>query len=101
MIAKTVWKYEFHLIDEFAIEMPKGARVLAAQEQYGSPMMWALVDPTQPVEMRRFRLAGTGHKIDNADHLTYVGTLQLQGGGLVFHLFERVEATASSPTTSR
>jgi hypothetical protein len=87
---KTVWKYALSP-DEFTIEMPRGAQVLSADNQGGSLCMWALVDPAEPLEARRFLLAGTGHELERAEELRFVGTLQMYGGKLVFHLFERVE----------
>lgn len=54
-------------------------------------MVWALVNPEEPTERRPFRLAGTGHPIDyEADDLRFVGSFQLDGGTLIFHLFEIV-----------
>jgi hypothetical protein len=84
-----VYKYEVPLADDFAIEMPMGAQILSFQVQNGGPVLWALVDPDARHMKRHFRLAGTGHKIDQAPaDLRFIGTVQLQGGALVFHLFE-------------
>lgn len=85
--SRTVYKYPVTLDDAFALQLPRGAQLLTVQVQRGEPVLWALVDPGAPDETRTFRLAGTGHRIDDADLLTYVGTFQLHGGALVFHLF--------------
>lgn len=85
----TVYKYEVPLTDDFAIDMPCGARILSVQVQNGEPVLWALVDPEARELRRHFRLAGTGHMIDQAPaDLLFIGTMQLRGGALVFHLFE-------------
>jgi hypothetical protein len=90
MTTKTVWKYAIPLAEEFEIEMPQGAHVLTVQDQLGTYVLWALVDPTHTPRRRRFWLAGTGRQIPMAENLSYVATIQLHGGELVFHLFERV-----------
>lgn len=91
----VVHKYRVGLTDLFAVEMPRGAQILDVQVQHGTPQMWALVDPEAPVERRQFRLAGTGHRVEmyGDQQPKHVGTFQLDGGALVFHLFEIVEAT--------
>lgn len=50
-------------------------------------MLWALVDPQADTTVRRFAVHGTGHPGVDATG-TYVGTYQLAGGQLVFHVFE-------------
>lgn len=83
----TIHKFEIPVADEFSIEMPSGARVLSAQTQRETPHIWALVDNENVKELRRFHLRGTGHDCTGLEHTVYVGTFQLRGGSLVFHLF--------------
>ncbi len=85
---KSVWKFELPITDRFSIPMPVGARLLNVETQNEQPCLWALVDPAAEKEGRQFRLAGTGHPINNPDELSYVGTCMMRGGGLVWHLFE-------------
>lgn len=87
---KTIWKYILEMRDDLAVEMPVGAELLAVQLQGGAPCLWALVDPSLHKEVRYFRLAGTGHRISADEKLKYVGTFQMHGGTLVFHLFEKL-----------
>lgn len=87
MNCKTVWKYDVEVADAFDVLMPKGAVPLAADTQGGKPQMWVLVDPDEPVEAVKFRLAGTGHTIREKIK-RHVGTFQMYGGSLVLHLFE-------------
>lgn len=84
---RTIWKYPLVATTAIDLEMPKGARVLTVQTQNHAPVMWALVDPAAAKELRRFRVVGTGHE-GAPDRGTYIGTFQLQGGSLVFHVFE-------------
>lgn len=86
----TVWKYPLPVADDVSIGLPAGARPLSVQVQDGQPCLWALVDPSNPIEPRRFRIAGTGHPLwpDDLDSLIHISTFQLHDGALVFHVFE-------------
>lgn len=84
----TIYKYPVEIADEFWVEMPTGARILTVQVQNGEPFIWAQVETTAPYEPRGFRVVGTGHPMSDAEMgMPYVGTFQLEGGALVFHLF--------------
>lgn len=84
---REIWKYPIQVTDWFEIAMPYEAEILCCQMQIDTPCIWALVNPDAPTEVRKFRLAGTGHAIFESA-LTFVGTFQMAGGALVFHLFE-------------
>jgi hypothetical protein len=84
----TIYKYEVRIADEFAIEMPRGARVLSVQTQNSAPYLWALVESTAPMTLRTFALRGTGHNADGLALAPFVGTFHLSNGALVFHLFD-------------
>jgi len=85
---RTVWKFPIPVNDVVTIRMPRGAKVLHVGDQFGTPTMWALVDPLQPNENREFRFAGTGHPIEGHHIGAFVGTFFMREGGLVFHIFE-------------
>ena len=87
---KTIWKYELETTDELRIEMPIGAEILTVQNQMGVPCLWALVNPEAKTEMRLFRIYGTGHIVNKSIIVrkNYIGSYQLQGGCLIFHVFE-------------
>ena len=90
---KVIWKYEIQADEALNIQMPVGAEILAVQTQAGTPCIWVLVDPEEKeTETRNFCTIGTGHHILEVEGKTrvYRGTFQLQGGALVFHLFEWV-----------
>lgn len=84
---KTIWKYE--IFPEATIEMPVGSKILDVQVQFDKPCIWVLVnsDVTVKKVKRRFICYGTGHSIPDYPG-EFIGTFQLHGGGLVFHLFE-------------
>jgi hypothetical protein len=89
----TVHKFPIEPQSNPEIEMPVGAKLLAFQAQHDVPTLWALVDPdAASTETRRFVFVGTGHPIpDHVDSLKHVGTCQLHGGSLIFHLFEKTK----------
>lgn len=84
---KKVFKYPVEIDGKFSLLLPMEAKILAVQIQHDKPCLWALVDPNAPVETRSFRLAGTGHPIDE-ESLEYIGTFQMASGSLIWHLFE-------------
>lgn len=84
-----VFKYALPIEDCSEVQMPEGAQILKIDAQYNRPCIWALVNPDAPNKVRRFRFAGTGHPIsENPDQLFFHGTFHLEGGALVFHVFE-------------
>jgi hypothetical protein len=92
---KTIWKYPLKTTDDQVVNMPVGAKILHLAVQGETPTLWALVEvddfldeESRVYESRRFRIFGTGHHISTWDNLAYVGSYQLGGGALVFHVFE-------------
>lgn len=86
----TIHKFPVDLTDEFSLSLPEGAQILDVQTQGPTAQMWVLLDPFQPYVNCTFRVIGTGHPIDDAEFLFFIGTFQLYGG-LVFHLFQKRE----------
>jgi hypothetical protein len=85
---KTIWKWTLKPETTIVKDMPHGAQLLAVQEQHGEPQLWALVDTDETTTYpRTFRVYGTGHNMPDQPG-KYVGTFQVQGGDLVFHVFE-------------
>jgi hypothetical protein len=81
-----VYKYPIPIEDNFFLLLPADAAILTVQVQGEQPCIWAMVNPEAELRERRFRLAGTGRPIGYG--MSYIGTFQLYGGALVFHLFE-------------
>lgn len=85
----TIWKYDVPTDQSFTLKIPAGSQVLCVQVQHNSPRIWVLVHaPNAPEDTRRFVVVGTGADVPNSLALAYVGTFQMVGGSLVFHLFE-------------
>jgi hypothetical protein len=86
-----IWKYDIPISDECIIHlMPFDAKILSFQLQNGEPQLWVLVDSTKPMKSRVFRGYGTGHEIENAENLVYIGTVIMLNGKFVYHLFEEI-----------
>lgn len=92
----TIWKFRLHPADVQAVEMPFESEILCCDVQAGQMYLWAKVNPENPIRPRQIAIYGTGHPMANCD-LKYIGTVQLEKGSLVFHVFERPEAAVSEP----
>lgn len=86
---RTIYKYTIRP-DQLKVEMPKGAKVLTARGQMNEICIWAEVDTEREAEQRHFEVFGTGHKMneDMGVDRNYIGTAQLEGGALIFHVYE-------------
>lgn len=84
---RTIYKYPLTPKAYQVVEMPKHAKILCVQSQNGTPCLWAEVDTDQSTETRTFYVHGTGHELESGV-LVYIGTVQLHGGALVFHVYE-------------
>jgi hypothetical protein len=93
-MTKRIWKYELKNTDLQKVHIPKGGEILTVQTLNDKPCLWVLVDTSQPqpLEERMFEIFGTGDLIqyDMGTDRKYIGTYQLYGGDLVFHLFEYI-----------
>jgi len=89
---RTVYKYPVEINEMFTIELPEDAEILDVQLQGNYPTLWALLDTESPTVKRVFRLAGTGHPIPSIEILEHIGTFQMAGGTLVWHVFELMGA---------
>lgn len=81
---KQIWKYKL----TSPIEMPLDAKILTIQMQGNEPHIWALVNPKNETETRKFVIIGTGHNFDD-NTFKYVNTYQ--EGPFVWHVFEDVK----------
>ena len=73
--------------------MPIGALVLSSPPAPRHPdciEIWAEVDTEAHMEMREFRVVGTGNPMPG-DCGTFVGTVITNDGFLVWHVFEAAE----------
>ena len=92
---RYVFKYPLRIEDEGTVVMPEGARLLHVAVQEGSEpgpsdlQLWAEVEPERPSQERTVRIFGTGHAMPEDVPLHHVGTVQMAGGRLVWHVYEQ------------
>lgn len=85
----TIWKFPVVCEDDWVLEMPAESEPLSVGVQNGEPVLWAAVDSqTTQKERHRFHLRGTGHPLGDGVFHRFIGTFQIGGMGLVFHLFD-------------
>jgi len=86
---KKIYKYELDIVDTQEIFMPIIYRTLSVDVQYEKVCIWALVNIDEPLFPRTFHIYGTGNSTPkNIDTFKFVGTAQMAGGALVWHVFE-------------
>lgn len=94
---KTIYKYVIPFsCYTLLTAMPRDAQILSVQVQHDKDIcIWALVetdalnDNNPPMQVRRFEAVRTGSEMpDGWDTATYLGTVQLCEGRLVWHVFE-------------
>lgn len=88
MPTKTIWKFPLRVADTQQVSVPRGAQILSAQVQHGALCLWALVEPDEPREDRTIVIVGTGNQAPIMTRLRHIGTAQMAGGSLVWHVFE-------------
>jgi hypothetical protein len=95
-----VLKWTLELIETQTITLPARAKVLSIQMQRGELQLWALCDDGNdgPSEVCEIGLHYTGRELpDKPGH--YLGTIQMEGGAIVIHAFERARRFASKART--
>ena len=88
---RRVFKYALEIMDYQPVDMPFGADILCVQSQRGKPCIWALVNPNNPTQTRRFHIVETGRLIEDTGLEKYIGTAQIMypmSGPQVWHVFE-------------
>ena len=74
-----------------AHEIPHAATFLSLHVQNDVPCVWFLVDPDEErVQLHTFQVVGTGHNFDRLNAGVFRGTVLLEGGALVLHVFDSV-----------
>ena len=87
---RVIYKFELESRGRSEVVMPKGAQILAVQNQRERIQLWALCDPSAEDEPREFdtRLTGVIYAGDLTLPREFVGTVQLAKGDYVAHVFE-------------
>lgn len=87
-MSKRVYKYKLGAVGITALVMPYGTQVLSVHSQDNEVMLWALLDDAGfAPEKRCFYAATTGQEMPD-DGRKFIGTVLLEGGAFVTHIFE-------------
>ena len=82
---RVIYKYPLSIRNTQIIEMPKDAEILGLKLQHGNPVIYAIVDPDNPVEEKNIVMKGTGFQINTP--LKYIGTILVDFDTFVWHFF--------------
>jgi len=88
---KVVWKLALSTVTMQTVTMPVGAQIIHVREQHGSPCIWFECDDEAPKGTTQIAMCGTGWDRPPEEAWKYIGTVHLDNGNLVFHLYERTE----------
>jgi hypothetical protein len=88
---KRVYKYTLQPEEEQVVEFPKNTIILSAINQFDKMVVYAMVDTEEQItEKCSLRVYGTGHNMFEYIGLyTFLNTVSLMNGSLVFHVFYR------------
>ena len=92
---RSIYKYSIVNSKDGVIEGPI-TKLLTAQVQHGDIVLWAEVDTEKPNRKFQIMPIGTGWPLDAPagkecvlDSHNYIGTVQMGGGALVFHIYAK------------
>lgn len=87
-MAKRVFKYKIEPIDYQILKLPVGSNFLSVESQKDDIVLYAMVDDSQPNMMNiHIKVVGTGHDISDMRGFSFLGTVKLFDGTLMFHVF--------------
>jgi len=84
---KKIHKYPI-AIGISLIQMPAGAKILTVHEQHGSICIWAEINTERKLVDVTFRVHGTGHEIIEVENSKYIGTVFMDNGYKVWHVYK-------------
>jgi hypothetical protein len=103
---RSIFKYDVSAAKGGIIEGPI-TKLLTAQVQHGSIMVWAEVDTDAENVKYEIVPVGTGWPLDAStgkcvlDTHQYLGTVQLAGGTFVFHVYAKKLVTVNVAPTNK
>jgi len=86
-VVTKIWKYVLSEMRNI-IMVPYRAKLLTAQAQGESVVIWMDVGDSMFMEERTFVLRETGNEFTHGPNATYIGTVQLRNGSYVVHVYE-------------
>lgn len=85
---KKIHKYILEAVDVQQLVVPTGSKLLSVKEQFGEIALYALIDDAQGgLDSFEIFIKKTGPLSDNIDNCEFLGTVKLDDGRLMFHVF--------------
>lgn len=88
----VIWKYTLEITDRQTIELPAARYFLHAGQQgegpYGDLCLWFMIDPDAKKVTKTILIYGTGHPLRDEDEISYLASVVMGSGQLVWHVFE-------------
>lgn len=69
---RAIWKYQIPVLEDFTVDMPKGAEIIRFANECGKLWLWAVVNPDSPIEPVRLMAFKTGAEMPDSKML-YLG----------------------------
>lgn len=89
----TIWKYPLEITDKQIIHLPIGSMPLSVIGQGHDIYLYVRLNNRRQTEESQFEvyIHGTGHQIDEEEafNSSFMGTVILLDGKLIFHVFIR------------
>ncbi len=82
----VIWKFSLIEARTQWPLMPRGAKILCVQVQRGEGYLWVECDPKAQRVQREIIIRGTG--FETQANALYIGTFQMDGGDLVWHVYD-------------
>lgn len=70
---KVIFKYQMPVLEEFTMQLPKGAEIIRMDDQDGMFWLWAVVDTRCADEERKFYAVKCGANVPEIEGLVYRG----------------------------
>lgn len=90
-MSRAIWKFVLKAQETQHVVMPRGATIFSVGNQFENICVWAEVDTQAEKVNRRIAVVPTGMTWEDGDmppSTALVGHVMLQGGALVFHVFD-------------
>lgn len=90
---KKIFKFKLEITDEQILSLPLNSRILSVAEQFGDMVLYAVVDTSEDLkEDYKIIIHGTGHPANDIDNCTFLGTVKMEDGQLMFHVFYKANS---------
>ncbi len=91
---------ELYLLDtgRTTVEMPAGAKILSIGLVKGRPVLWAIINPDEPLEERTFCSLVKGDNVPQEDgiKLEYINTVRSSQEDVCHFFFEVINSISST-----